>query len=175
MSHNVLERIMIEGLNLNVISILWMKINSFAILSHMIMSILNYRRLQLFRCWSLFRMRKFSKHLIPKNKNGIGALHFNLCVKMFNQYFLSCLILYMAMQLHLWKGELLSKFIEVICDFEVLIHILNFVYQSVHMLWVLGSNIWKLGGGFDYCMGVEFLCCCSGQDHLMGFNPPKGY
>jgi hypothetical protein len=30
-------------------------------------------------------------------------------------------------------------------------------------------------GGFDYCMGVEFLCCCSGQDHLMGFNSLKGY
>jgi hypothetical protein len=41
MSHSVLERIMIEGLNLNVISILWMKINSFAILIHKIMSILN--------------------------------------------------------------------------------------------------------------------------------------
>jgi hypothetical protein len=32
-----------------------------------------------------------------------------------------------------------------------------------------------LGGDFDYCMGVEFLCSCSGQDHLMGFNSPKGY
>jgi len=41
MFHTVLERIMIEGLDLNVISILWVKMNSFAILSHKIMSILN--------------------------------------------------------------------------------------------------------------------------------------
>jgi hypothetical protein len=41
MSHNVLGRIMIEDLDLNVISILWMKINSFVILSQKIMSILN--------------------------------------------------------------------------------------------------------------------------------------
>jgi hypothetical protein len=41
MSHNVFERITIEGLDLNVISILWMKIIFFAIFSHKIMSILN--------------------------------------------------------------------------------------------------------------------------------------